>query len=688
MSKYTFIPALLATLSLLMAGCREKESGNEITVITAEGKTAYTSLKEAVDAAVAAPGTDPVRVELGPGIHRVDAPLSIGACPHPISFVPMKGAHPVISGDVPLTGWEADGKRWRCKVPEGPDGKPLDIDFLFVDGERAIRARTPDEGGYGIPAFYDRSVEGAAEASYEFQVDSAGRKALAGIAPGERPYMMVYRKWEVSYRPLESWDEKGFTIGGAPIAPWIMVNDGSSYYLENYMAALDAPGEWILHTDGYLYYIPKEGQTLAKTAFTVPVTHKLLRIEGTPQQKAHDISFTGIAFEHTGFGPEGWRESLQAAVSTEAAVEASYAERIVFDRCTFAHLSEYALWLGAGCHSCRVTTSLFRDLGAGGIRMGVTKWEKGDDVPDQNIISNNILREGGRVFPSGVAILMMHAADNLILHNEIFDFGYTGISVGWVWGFSDSPSKRNEIAYNHIHHLGWGLLSDMGAIYTLGKSEGTVIHHNLIHDIFASQYGGWGLYTDEGSSDILLENNVVYATKHGGFHQHYGLNNTVRNNIFAWGIEQQLQFSRADEEWAFDFTGNIVLMDAGILIGGRAAESPMYKISKNLYFDMRGKAPEFPGLEWKEWKVWREEGAKYGNPLFKDPYNADFSFTSMRNAQRIGFKPIDISTAGVTGSRAWKKLAQMPEKDIQRFNDIVRAAEPAPGGYYDLKARH
>jgi hypothetical protein len=114
----------------------------------------------------------------------------------------------------------------------------------------------------------------------------------------------------------------------------------------------------------------------------------------------------------------------------------------------------------------------------------------------------------------------------------------------------------------------------------------------------------------------------------------------------------------------------------------------MYKISKNLYFDMRGKAPEFPGLEWKEWKVWREEGAKYGNPLSKDPYNADFSFTSMRNAQRIGFKPIDISTAGVTGSRAWKKLAQMPEKDIQRFNDIVRAAEPAPGGYYDLKARH
>jgi len=672
-------------MAVLLAGCGGKD-GN-VTVISSEGKTSYATLEEAVAAALAAPGKEAVRVELGPGVHRIDAPLSIGVCPHPVAFVPAKGAHPVISGGVPLTGWEEDGDRWRCKVPEGPDGQPVAIDFLFVDGERAIRARTPDKGGYGIAAFIDKSVEGADSASYEFRVDSAGRKALASIAPDEKPMAMIYRKWEVSLRPLESWDEGSFSLGGTRFPHWIMPIGGAKYYLENYMAALDAPGEWLLHTDGYIYYIPKEGQTLAKAEFTIPVTHKLLRIEGTPQEKVQDISFTGIAFEHTGYGPEGWRESHQAASKTEAAVEASYADRIVFDRCTFSHLSEYALWLGAGCHSCRVTTTLFRDLGAGGIRIGIPTWKKGDDVPDQNIISNNILREGGRVFPSGVGILMMHSADNLILHNEIFDFGYTGISVGWVWGFADSPSKRNEIAYNHIHHLGWGLLSDMGAIYTLGKSEGTVIHHNLIHDIYSSSYGGWGLYTDEGSSDILLENNVVYGTKHGGFHQHYGLNNTLRNNIFAWGIEQQLQFTRADEEWAFDFTGNIVLMDAGKLIGGRAAVSPMYKISKNLYYDMRGKAPEFPAGPWDDWEGFFEPGAIYGNPMFTNPYEGDFSFTSMRNAKRIGFTPIDISSAGVTGTRSWRKLGEISEEEDARFKAVVRAGSPFPGGYYNPAAR-
>ena len=686
MKRFPLLTMALAASLLLTAGC-SRGQGDAVTVITKEGKMHFASLPEAVAAATAAPGSDAVRVELGAGIHRLTAPLAIGACPHPLLFSAAKGAHPVISGGIPLTGWEADGPRWRCKVPDGPDGTPLKIDFLFVDGERGILARTPDERSWKPAACTDLSGEGAEEARYQVRVDSAGRRVLAALAPGEQPFAVLYRKWEVGRRPLQEWSDSTFTIGGKPFPRWIPLDMNSTYYLEGFLAALDTPGEWLQQEDGYVYYLPKPGQTLSGTTFTVPVTQHLLRLEGTPDAPVQDVTFTGITFSHTGFGPEGWRESNQAAYQTEAAVEASFADRIVFDRCTFSHTSEYALWLGEGCHGCRVSTSLFRDLGAGAIRIGVTHWEKPEDVPSQNVITNNILREGGRTFLSGVGILMMHAADNLILHNDIFDFGYTGISVGWVWGFGDSPSKRNEIAYNHIHHIGWGLLSDMGAIYTLGKSEGTVIHHNLIHDIYASSYGGWGLYTDEGSSGILLENNLVYGTKHGGFHQHYGLDNTIRNNIFAWGIDQQLQFSRADEEWAFDFTGNIVLMDTGKLIGGAAAVSPMYKISKNLYYDMRGKVPEFPAGEWKDWKGFFEPGAVYGNPMFKDPYEGDFSFTSMRNAKRIDFQPFDVSTAGVTGTRAWRKLATMRREDTERFKAVVREGSRFPGGYYNPAVR-
>ena len=33
--------------------------------------------------------------------------------------------------------------------------------------------------------------------------------------------------------------------------------------------------------------------------------------------------------------------------------------------------------------------------------------------------------------------------------------------------------------------------------------------------------GGWGYYTDEGSRDVLIRDNISFRTKCAGFHQHY-----------------------------------------------------------------------------------------------------------------------------------------------------------------------
>src|SRR5204862_732316 len=114
-----------------------------------------------------------------------------------------------------------------------------------------------------------------------------------------------------------------------------------------------------------------------------------------------------------------------------------------------------------------------------------------------------------------------------------------------------------------------------------------------------------GLYTDEGSTGILLENNVVYGCKSAGFHQHYGKENILRNNIFAFGKEHQLMRTRPEPHTSFTFTNNIVYFDSGALLGSDWSNDH-YTIDGNIYFDARPTATadsmKFAGTPLDKWR--------------------------------------------------------------------------------------
>jgi parallel beta-helix repeat protein len=238
---------------------------------------------------------------------------------------------------------------------------------------------------------------------------------------------------------------------------------------------------------------------------------------------------------------------------------------------------------------------------------------------------------------------------------------YTGISVGWRWGYGESLAKNNLIALNHIHDLGQGALSDLGGIYTLGPSDGTRISRNHIHNL--SPYdkygrGGWGIYNDEGSSQVTIENNLVHDVKDGGYHQNSGRENLIRNNIFAFSVEGQLQRSAAEAHLSFTFTNNIVYWNGGPLLSGNWTDGQV-KLDRNLYWDASGQPVRFAGMTLDQWRSrGHDAGSVIADPLFVNATGRDFRLRPGSPAPRLGFQPFDYSQAGVYGSDRWKNLAR------------------------------
>ncbi len=465
---------------------------------------------------------------------------------------------------------------------------------------------------------------------------------------------------------------------GTGMQPWNMIDGESRYFIDNIRSGLDAPGEWYLDRSGYLYYIPEDGETIETTSFFAPVLKDFVIIRGDSlsDKRVANIRFENMRFEVAVYTlPPGGNEAMQAASPTGATITLDFADNVAFRNCEVAHTGTYAFWFRRACSNCTVSHCYLHDLGAGGVKIGETEIRPVTaEITNNIVIDNNIITGCGKVFPSAVGIIIFNASDNKLTHNEISDLRYSGISAGWVWGYLPSPSKRNMIEFNHIHHLGWGELSDMGGVYTLGASEGTTVSNNVIHHIYSLDYGGWGLYTDEGSSGITEENNLVYVCKSSGFHQHYGRENIIRNNIFALNIRAQLQATRIEEHRSLSFTNNIVYFNEGTLFSNNWNKFDLFS-DYNCYWDTRTKDVDF-GQTFTEWKKsGKDLHSIIADPHFVNPEGFDFHFKNLSTAKKIKFTPFDYSRAGVYGSDEWKKLATFDPDLATQFDDILKERE-------------
>ena len=631
------------------------------------------------------PLANPIRVLVRSGTYRVAGPIVFGAEDSgikeaPITYAAFPGEKPVISGGVPIGGWkkQADGPLWTAPHPPRPIGdyssQRMHFRQLFVNGKRCTPARIPNEGflrsaGPGVPYTDRTAARRDATTKTSIYYENEDLKPWSDL---DDAIAVVYHSWTASRHRIKSLDTEKrrveFTApSGWPMGYW---EKNQRYYVEFVGEGLDAPGEWYLdRKSGELSYYPRPGEDMTTAEAVAPLPEELLRLEGDPAagKFVDHLRFEGLSFQHTGWVmPEAATVDGQAAASLPTAtVYARGARHCTFEQCEIAHTGGYGLWLQLGCKDNRVEQCHIHDLGAGGVRIGDTRLP--GDEPSQterNEVYNCFIHDGGNVYHAGIGVWIGRSSHNFVHHNEICDFLYSGMSVGWSWGYAPSTAHHNRIDSNHIHHLGWGQLSDMGGIYTLGLSPGTQLCRNRIHDVLSYAYGGWGLYTDEGSTGILMQNNVVYRVKDGAFHQHYGRDNTVVNNVLALSATYgQIRRSRQEEHNSFTLQRNIIYGRGVPMLGGGWSNGN-FKLDANCYWDAAGGPPGFPGgLSFAQWQAKGQDvHSVIADPKFVDPEKLDFALQPDSPALKLGFQPIDTGTIGLVGPAEWVDLPEQVER--------------------------
>jgi parallel beta-helix repeat protein len=599
------------------------------------------TLVEARDAARAQghSGTvGPITITIRAGTYYLPETLLLGPEDSNTIWEAQHGEHPVISGGRVISGWtKASGDVWTASAL-GPDFREL-----FVDGVRATRARTPNNGFF--------RMDGDTSPVKPFQLHYRGNDIRKEWANQQDVEVVAFLSWSDFRLPIVKVSEASRIATLSQGIEGVIKETDARYFLENSPDFLDAPGEWYLdrvkHT---VFYIPLPNQDMQHATVEAPSLKRLVFLEGDPKSGAlvRNVTFNGLTFVHADWtmDTKGYVD-VQAAVPAPSAIEAVGAVNFKLDHCTIAHSGGYGIWLGRGSKHNQVVASEIFDMGAGGVKIGERVDRAADDEKNYaNLVADNQIHDLGLVYAPAVGIWVLQSGQNQIVHNHVHDLFYTAISVGWTWGYGGNPSRGNLIAYNNLHDIGKAALSDMGGIYTLGEQPGTIIRNNLIHGVSSFTYGGWGIYMDEGSSDIAIEDNIVYDCKSAGFHQHYGRENKLRNNIFAFNHEYQLMRTNIEAHSSFAMENNIVYFNSGHLLGTNWADGH-FTMRGNVYYDMRGAAISFAGKPFSEWQSsGQDRGSIIADPLFVNAGNFDFRLRPESPALKMGFHQIDMSTVG------------------------------------------
>lgn len=611
-----------------------------------------------------------------------------GTANTPILYANYPGETPVISAGQLLTGWVKNSSgQWQTTLASGNY-----FTQLWVNGARRYPARTTPNGYLYITGGYSTTGSKTKVNQLAYDVPPAGGvpKSMANLGDVD---LIVFEAWNVSHMRISSVNT---TTRRITTTKSITQNDysgfivGHHFLLANVKEALSQPGQFYLdRPTGTLTYIPEAGEVLSSANIVAPRLQQVL----TTSQLSY-VTFQGLTFAHSDWQiPSGGYIGKQADYETPAAVSLTNSTGVVFEGDTIAHTGAYGIEFqgpgtpgGASPYLAQFQDGLIYDTGGGGIRIGqkVTTCNTDQTVPQDIYLGDNLITGGGRVLAGSYGISVGDAHHITVEHNEVSDFYNNAIGVGFNWNYACNFAHDDVVQFNHLHDLGQGVTSDMGGVYYLsGLNTGNQILNNKVHDVNHDPvgYGGWGLYTDQGTMGVLIQNNLVYRTSDASLHVNSSTTaptnpaspNVFKNNILVYGGMGAMARHNDTTFLSFQFQNNVFYYDKQTIqygywyCQGQTDCTDYFQFDNNLYFDSAAsggkpgkpffKTPsvaansiEQPPITWLGLAQWQTQGedehSLFADPLFVDPANDNYTLSPGSPAFGLGFVAFDPTQAG------------------------------------------
>ena len=417
------------------------------------------------------------------------------------------------------------------------------------------------------------------------------------------------------------------------------------FYVENVYYFLTEPNEYFIFENGTIYVYPEENDNIDNSEAFISTSE-----------------WFGFHCNKDGSTKRGNFEvkDIQIIGTSSYGIYISNSENITLDNVTILNA-------GGGisiqaCKNITINHCYIYDL---------TKYGQYISKSDNIISHNNIIR----YFKEGHGIEVADGNNTQITNNEISGGYAAGIMVKSHTKYDMDTIRNILVKDNHVHHIGFGINNDIGAIQVLMESNGLIIEHNHFHDIWSESYAGHGLYLGTATAGAICKNNLVHDVSNSAFKIDLGRDTTLENNILTYEGYYTLGWTTNVPQYhEFNIYRNIFLVTTGILMAGPwNDENANMTIDHNIYWHAtKGKdGIVFRYLNYTQWKARGYDiHSIIEDPMFTNHEKRDFTFRDVSNINKIGFKPFSLEF-GVTGEDYWLELANSKSNNNFHANQIL-----------------